>query len=172
MANTNNPFGFRPLMRSITGGPGAATMAAHKIAGAGTALFIHDVVKLGGSGTKNNLSVIAGTAGAANEGVNLIYGAVSSATDHIIIPGMGQVFLAQIDTVAVGTANQNANLVATAGNSATLVSKHSLNSLATTNTLDFKLLGIWNSPDNAAGAYAKVEVTFNNPQTSPQVAGV
>lgn len=172
MANVNNLHGFRPLMRSISGGPGAAAVGAHKLVGDGTALFINDVVKKAGSGVRNSQCVTAGTAAAANFGVNLIYGAASTLTDHIVIPGIHQVFEAQIDTIAVGTLGQNANLVAGAGNATTKISGHSLNSLATTNTLDFHVLGLWRSSDNAVGAYARVEVTFNNSQFANQIAGV
>jgi hypothetical protein len=172
MANTDNPHGFQPLMRSIVGGPGAAAMTAHKIAGSGTALFIGDVVKLGGSGTKSGTSIVAGTAGAAAFGVNLNHGLISTATDHLIIPGHLQVFEAQIDTITAAGLNQNCQLVATAGNATTLRSKHSLNNIATTNTHEFKVLKLWDSPDNAVGAYARVEVTFNESQFSDQTAGV
>jgi hypothetical protein len=147
-------------------------MKGHKIAGAGTALFINDVVKLGGSGTKSGLSVIAGTAGAAAIGVNLNYGAVSTATDHLVMPGHLQCFVAQIDTITAAGLNQNCQLVATAGDATTLVSKHSLNNIATTNTHEFRVLKLWDDPNNAVGAYAKVEITFNESQFSDQVAGV
>jgi hypothetical protein len=172
MANTNVPTGFRPLNRSITGGPGAALLKAHKIAGSGTALFIHDVVKLGGSGTKSGISIVAAAATNTAIGVTLNGGAVSTATDHIIVPGHGQVFVAQIDTLTIAQTNQNAELVATAGNTATGVSKHSLGSIATTNTHKFRVLKLWDAPDNEAGAYAKVEVTFNGSQLADQIAGV
>jgi hypothetical protein len=172
MANVDNAHGFIPLMRSIVGGPGAALMAGHKIAGSGTALFKNDVVKLGGSGTKSGLSVVAGTAGAAAVGVNLNYGAVSTATDHLIIPGHLQVFEAQIDTISAAGLNQNCQLVATAGNATTQQSKHSLNNIATTNTHEFRVLKLWDSPDNAVGAYARVEVTFIQSEFADQIAGV
>lgn len=172
MANVNFAHGLRPLMRSIVGGPGAAAMRAHKIAGAGTALFINDVVQLGGSGTKSGLSIIAATAGSVALGVNLNYGAASTASDHLIIPGQDQVFEAQIDTVAATTVNQNCQLVAGAGDASTKLSKHSLNNIATTNTHEFRCHKLWDSPDNAFGAYARVEVSFNQSQFADQIAGV
>lgn len=147
-------------------------MTAHKIAGAGTALFIGDVVKLGGSGTKSGLSVVAGTAGAAATGVNLTYGAASTATDHLVIPGHLQVFEAQIDTITAAQLNMNCQLVATAGNATTLRSKHSLNNIATTNTHEFRVLKLWDDPINAVGAYARIEVTFIQSEFSDQIAGV
>ena len=172
MANVNNAHGFRPLMRSLTGGPGASAIGAHKIVGVGTALFIGDAVELNGSGTKNNASIKPAAATDVLYGVNLIYGAVSKATDHIIIPGQFQLFECQIDTVAVTQLQFNAALVAGAGSATTKLSGHSLASVATTNTLAVKLLGLHQSPDNAVGAYARVIVTFNKSQFADQTAGV
>ena len=172
MANVNAAHGFRPLMRSISGGPGAAGIAAHKLVGDGTALFIYDVVKFAASGTKASKCITAATAAAANLGVNLIYGAASTATDHIIIPGSQQIFETQIDTIAAADLDKNCALVAGAGNANTKISGHSVNGVATTNTLDFKVLGLFNSPDNALGAFARIEVKFNNDQLGNQVVGV
>lgn len=159
-------------MRSIVGGPGAATLAAHKIVGEGTALFVGDVVQLGGSGVKPNLAIKAAAAGTVALGVALNWGAASTLTDHIIVPGHLQCFEAQIDTIALTTLNQNCQLVATAGDATTKRSKHSLNNIATTNTHEFRVLKLWESPDNAVGAYARVEVTFIQSQFADQIAGV
>jgi hypothetical protein len=172
MANTNNAHGFRPLMRSLTGGPGQATIGAHKIAGVGTALFIGDAVELNGSGTKPNASIKPAAATDVLYGVNLIFGLISKATDHLIIPGQFQLFEAQIDTLTVAQLQFNAALVAGAGNATTHLSAHSLGSVATTNTLAVKLLGLHQSPDNAVGAFARVIVTFNKSQFADQTAGV
>jgi hypothetical protein len=172
MANVNSPHGFRPLMRSITGGPGQACVGAHKIAGVGTALFINDVVTLQGSGTKPNASIAPSAAGSAHYGVNLIYGAASVASDHLIIPGDKQLFEAQIDTVTMAQLEMNAALVAGAGSALLQVSGHTLGSVATTNTLGVKLLGLYQSPDNAVGAFARVICMFNRSQFADQSAGV
>ncbi len=172
MANVNNAHGFRPLMRSISGGPGQACVGAHKIVGVGTALFIGDAVELNGSGTKNNASIKPAAATDTIYGVNLIWGAVSKATDHVIIPGHLQLFEAQIDTIAVTQLQFNAALVAGAGSATLLTSAHSLASVATTNTLAVKILGLHQSPDNAVGAYARVICMFNKSQFADQTAGV
>jgi len=172
MANNNNPHGFRPLMRSLSGGPGAAMLGAHKLVGDGTALFIGDAVKLAASGTKTTKCITAATVGATAAGVNLIYGAALTATDHLIIPVNSQIFEVQIDTIAAADLDKNAALVAGAGSTTTHISGHSANGVATTNTLDLKVLGLMNSPDNAVGAYARIEVLFNNLQMFNQVAGV
>jgi len=171
MANTNTPHGFRPLMRSVTGGP-ASCLPAHKIVGESPALFIGDAVQLGGSGTKNNAAIKAAAATTSTYGVVLNYGAVSTATDHTIIPAHMQVFEAQIDTLTIAQLQMNCALVATAGDAPTKVSRHSLGSIATTNTLEWRSLELWQSPDNVAGAYARILVTPVQSQWSDQVAGV
>lgn len=174
MANNNNPHGFRPLMRSFTGGPGAAALPAHKLVGYGTALFIGDVVTRVASGTKATQCISAAvTPGTTNiAGVNLIYGAASTATDHVILPSALNVFEAQIDTIAAADLNKNAAIVMTAGNTGTKISKHSLNGIATTNTLDCKVVGLQRSPDNDFGAYARVEIIFNRSQFTDQTVGI
>lgn len=183
MANVNNPHGFRPLMRSISGGPGAACLLVHKLAGYGTALFIGDAVCKVASGVKSYPAVSAAITPGATPvfGVNLMYGAASKQTDHLIIPVNEQVFECQEDGTMHGGANlaavdinMNANVVLTAGNALTQISKHQIagSTIATTNTLDLHILQLLQTPDNAFGAYARVEVVFNNKSLSNQVAGV
>ncbi len=181
MANANAPFGFRPTMRSIAGGPGAGCVSAHKLVGDGAALFIGDAVKRAASGTKQTMCVTAMTAAGVAFGVNLVYGAASTATDHVVIQGHEQVFEIQEDGtgntnsgVLAANLNNNANIVATAGNATLKTSKHELagSTLATTNTLDLHVLGLVRAADNAFGQYARVFVTFNNSQMANQIAGV
>ncbi len=181
MANVNAPFGFRPTMRTATGGAGRV-ISAHKLVGYGTAFFINDVVTHAAAGTKPtpcvDKAITPGTTPV--KGVNLNYGAASTATDHtIVLAGGGGVFIVQGDgsgaTFLVGASlSKNANIALTAGNTGTKVSKHSLSetSLATTNTLDLKVRKLFESPDNALGQYARVEVTFNNLVDSDQKAGI
>ena len=180
MANKDNPHGFIPLMRSISGGPGAALMGAHKLAGYGTALFIHDAVTRVASGTKKTQAVSAaitpGTTPIA--GVNMTYGAASTATDHIIVPGHMQVFECQdnndTDGVAAADLNKNFNIELNAGSSATFLSGHELDesTIAGTNTLDGKIVGLFRSADNDFGSWARVEVIFNRSQFSDQTTGL
>lgn len=69
---------------------------------------------------------------------------------------------------------QNANITANAADTTISRSKHDLNvsSLATTNTLQLKVIGLHNHPSNAYGSYADVLVRFNNHQFSTGVVGV
>src|ERR1041385_9441588 len=100
-------------------------------------------------------------------GVNLIYGAASTATDHAIVLAEDAVFVAQGDGtgatfLVAASLSKNANLALTAGNTGTKVSKHQISetSLATTKHLDVRVRGLFQSPDNALGQYARVFVTF------------
>lgn len=180
MANVNYPFGFRPMMRTTAGGQVSA-VAAHKLVGYGTALFIGDAVTHAASGTKNTACIDAAiTPGTtAVLGVNLNWGAASTATDHtIVLAEFGAVFLVQGDGTGsfllVTTLSKNANIALTAGRTDLKTSKHSLSetSLAATNTLDLKVRKLFESPDNVVGQYARVEVTFNNLVGADQKVGI
>lgn len=171
MANLNAPQGFKPVMRSTAGGPAQAGTTCHKIAGVALALFMGDAVTLGGSGTKGNPSIKPAATGDPLYGVNLTYGAANAATDHIIILGDKQQFTAQIDTITTAQVTWNAALLATAGNPLNNESMHSLNGVATTNTLGFKLLGLDPTVGNVAGPFARVLVMFNRSQLADQTAG-
>lgn len=181
MANVNNPFGFRAQMRTASGGSVNA-IAAHKLVGYATALFIGDAVTKAAAGTKPTACVDANiTPGTTPvEGVNLVWGAASTATDHIVILASGgAVFQVQGDGtgatfLVAASLSKNANIALTAGRTDLKTSKHSLSetSLATTNTLDLKVRKLYESPDNVLGQYARVEVTFNNLVDSDQKAGI
>ena len=181
MANVNAPFGFRPLMRTLAGGRVAA-IPAHKLVGYLTALFINDVVTHAASGTKNNACIDAAITPGTTPvlGVNLIYGAAATATDHLVIVAEGgAVFAVQGDGtgatfLVAASLSKNANMALTAGNADLKLSKHELSetSLATTNTLDLKVRKLLEVPGNVAGQYARVEVTFNNLVGGNQEAGI
>lgn len=180
MANTNAPFGFRPTMRTHSGA-GGSIIPAHKLVGYGTALFKGDAVTHAAAGTKTTLAIDAAITPGTTPvlGVNMIYGAASTATDHIVIAAKDAVFIVQGDgtgaTFLVGASlSKCANVALTAGNTSTKVSKHSLSetSLNTTNTLDLKVRGLYRSDDNILGQYARVYVTFNNLVEADQKAGI
>src|SRR5450759_4915614 len=98
MGNVNTPFGFRPTMRTFTGGSGTI-QPTHKLAGYATALFINDAVTHAAAGTKPTLAVDAAITPGTTPvlGVNLIYQAASVATDGAIIMAAGAIFQAQGD---------------------------------------------------------------------------
>jgi hypothetical protein len=178
MANVNNPHGFRPLLRSISGGPGAACLQVSKLAGYATALFIGDAVTKVSGSTQNwpavSAAITPGTT--AVMGVNIVYGAASTATNHLIIPVDSQIFEVQANgTVNITAAmlNQNANINLGAGSATLQISGHVLdsNTMATTNTLDLHVMQLWQSVDNAVGQYARLEVKFNSNVYGNQQAG-
>lgn len=180
MANVNAPFGFRPTMRTLSGGCGSQ-VPAHKLAGDNTALFINDAINQAASGTKPTrcIKAAAGPATAVVLGVNLTHGPASTATDHVIVLAKDAVFVVQGDgsgaafLVAANLA-MAANIVFTAGDALTKISKHSLGetSLASTSTLDLKVRGLYQDSVNVAGRWAKVFITFNNLVDSDQKAGI
>jgi hypothetical protein len=182
MANVNNPHGFRPLNRSLSGGPGAALMRCHKLVGYGTALFIGDAVTRVASGLQPFPAISAAITPGTTPvfGVNLVHGAASTATtNHLVIPaGNQQIFEVQDDNdtdgVAAADINKNANINLAAGSATTQISAHQLDesSIATTNTLDMHILGLLQAPDNAFGSNARVMIVFNNNQLGNQVAGI
>jgi len=158
-------------------------MGAHKLVGYGTALFIHDCITRVASGLKYTQAISAaitpGTTVIA--GVNLIHGAASTATDHIIVPAAGyQVFEAQdnkdTDGIGVADVNKNFNVELNAGSAITKISGHEIDesTLNTTNTLDAKLVGIFRSPDNLidASGWVRGECIFNRVQFSDQTTAV
>lgn len=177
MANVNSPFGFRPLMRSISGGPASAILV-HKLVGYGTALFIGDPVCKVASGVKSYPAVSAAITPGTTPvfGVNLVYGAASTLTDHLIIPSTSQVFAVQANgtvNVAASNMNNNANMASGAGSTVNQLSGWVLdsNTMAGTNTLDLKILQLLQVANNALGQYARLEVLFNNTAEREQVAG-
>lgn len=181
MANVDNPHGFRPLNRSLTGGPGAALMQCHKLLGYATALFIGDAVTRVASGVQPTPAISAAITPGTTPifGVNLIYGAASTATvDHLVIPAGGQIFEIQdnndTDGVEAASLNKNANVELNAGSTTTQLSGHELDesTINTTNTLDLHILGLLRAPDNAFGAWARVMVVFNANQLANQIAGI
>jgi|ERR1039458_4667545 hypothetical protein len=180
MANSNAPFGFRPTMRTLSGGGGSIQNVC-KVVGYGTALFINDAVTHAAASLLPipavDAAITPGTTPVA--GVNLIYGAASTATNHIILlADAGAVFEVQGDGTGsyliAATMSKNANIALTAGNTGTKVSKHELSetSLNTTNTLDLKVRGLVQNSVNVLGQYAVVYVTFNNLVGSDQKAGI
>jgi hypothetical protein len=181
MANTNTPFGFRPQMRTMSGGMGTA-IAAHKLVGYATALYVNDVVTHAAAGTKPTACIDAAITPGTTPvlGVNLLWGAASLATDHIVVlADGGAVFVAQGDGtgatfLVAASMSKTANIALTAGNASSKLSKHQLSetSINTTNTLDLHVRKLWESPDNVFGQYARVEVTFNNLVGADQKAGL
>jgi hypothetical protein len=173
MANVNFPHGLRPLGISLSGGPG--TIEQHsKVVGYGTAIFVHDAINRVADGSIE-ASATPGTT--LYSGVSLDYGKASTATDHLCLVNPDALFEAQGNgsgTLGADDMGLNANLILTAGNATTKVSKHQIaeNTKDVTATLDVKLRTLLNVPENAYGANARIEIVFNRHRLAPGVAGV
>ena len=165
MANVNAPFGFRPTMRTISGASGRM-VSAHKIATYATALYLNDAVTHAASGTQNtpciDSNITPGTTPVM--GVNLIYGAASTATNHtIVLAGGGALFLTQGDGTGAtfliaSQLSKNANMAILAGLPTLKVSKSSLSetSLANTNTLDLHVHKLFERCSSLSRIYVRL----------------
>lgn len=175
MANRDNPHGLAPLMRTLSGGfPSVREYT--KDASESTALFINDVVNreadsfLADGGTPNTTTF---------QGVNLVYGAASTLSKHIIMDSPTALFEAQDNHDSAGLLESQMGLMCdlefNAGSAVSLVSGHEIDESAaadTTTDLDVKLLSKLDVVDNAYGPHCRVVVVFNQHRLYPGVAGV
>ena len=174
MPNVNYPHGLNSLGRTLAGGL-PTVESFQKAASFCTALFIGDAIARAADGTINT-TITPGTT--LYSGVNLNWGAASTLTDHLVVTSPDALFEAQDNDASTGTlaadVGLNANLVLTAGDSLTLLSKHQVNqsTLATTSTLDVKILRKYDIPNNDYGPNARLEIIFNKHRMHPAVAGV
>lgn len=178
MSNVNNPHGFRPLGWNLGGGPPILALMS-KAVGLATAIYPYDLVArlADASITSATASITPGTT--LLSGVALDYGALSTATDHLVVISPDSVFEAQDNAGGAGILavdlGLNANcIVSVAG---TLASKKSGHQIAdstkdVTSTLDLKLLQLLKVPDNDFGPNARIEVVINKHRMNPGVAGV
>ena len=192
MANANIKFGLKPV-RTLNGSPynGGGNIYAVESSD-GTAIGLGDPVKLAGTGQIVNgnsyTDVIRAATGDVMIGVvvsvlpdtrdSLIYRAAS--TTRLVMVADDPNLIFEIQEVSGGTAftlndtGLNADFVVTAGvDTNTGLSGVELNNAteATTNTLDLKIVGLVNRPDNAIGANAKWLVRINRHLYANQVAG-
>lgn len=179
MANPNNPFGFRPIIR--TGGIPFSVTSYGKAAADANAIFVFDMVGHLTGGTPfplpenstYNLSRIQSgnqlTPGTSLWlGSTLSYGAASVGTVHPVCDEIDCLFIAQcsgatsITTAAAAGLNANVTY-ATAGSTTTKQSGMQVNSatIATTSSLDLRITRIAMIVPNAEGANAIVEVLIN-----------
>ena len=174
MANVNAPHGLSYLGRTLAGGR-PTVESFQKAAAFGTALFIGDAVARAADGTIN-VTITPGTT--LYSGVCLNWGAASTLTDHLVITSPDAMFEAQDDDNVTGTlavdVGLNGNLVLTAGDALTLLSKHQVarSTEAVTATLDVKILRKYDVPTNDYGPNCRLEIYFNKHRMHPAVAGV
>lgn len=174
MANVNNPFGLKPLQRTLSGGA-PQTESWSKLAAYAAALYKWDPVTRVAGYIRGPASGI--TPGTTNLfGVSLTPGAISTLTTHLVIVSPDSVFEAQGDgstgsNVVAAKMGYNANLLlTTAGggitrdNSGTQIDE---STIAVTSTLDVHILGLVGDPSNAYGANARLQIKINKHLRNP-----
>jgi len=138
------------------------------------ALFQFDAVaRLGTGYLGRSADITPGTH--LYDGVTLNGGALSTATDHLVMTAADAVYEAQADgSLVFADTGMNANLILSAGSAVSGLSGHQINSATedVTATLDVHLLGLLNVPDNAPGSYARFEIVFNKHRMAPAAVGV
>lgn len=190
MANSNIPFGLRPINDNGTPWNGQGRMVAFPTSQTGNIFLGDPVVPLGGSDAFGVPYVGIATAGATNpvlggfigicngpagSGYTItrdlpVYRQASIANYGFICDDPNQLYVIQEDSVggalaAASAAFENANLVAGSGSTVTGFSGWLLDSstAGTGSTLQLKILGLMRGPDNAIGNYAKWVVRINLP---------
>ena len=183
MANTNAPTGFTPV-RYASGAPysGAANVY-YCPASDSTALFIGDPVIIAGSADGDGVPTITrATAGSAGRDTGVVVGFRPSATilangyrlastaEYVLVSDDPSL-LYEVQEDAVGGAlaaadvGLNADMASGSGSAVTHLSGFQLDTSTkpTTATLQCRIIGFVNRPDNVIGANAKVLVRFNLP---------
>jgi hypothetical protein len=188
MANPNNPFGFRPIIRA--GGAPFSVSEYGKPASDSNAIFAFDLLNKVAAGvalpeapTYNLPGVQTGYQGTPGTsfyvGPTLAYGAASTLSVHPVCDEPDLVMNAQAKTgTVISTAShigKRANVSLTlAGLTTTRSSRMAVDSgtIAATSTLDLQLLRVSMIPPNAEGDSAILEVSINKHILGQQTAGV
>lgn len=198
MANTDRPNGLRPVMNQDGSPYNGATRMYLVDSGNGTALFVGDLVKFGGSagsaGTVINgidvegmATVVQSAAGNAHVGVvvgflpdqdNLTRKHRAASTNRIaLVADPSCIYEVQEvsggTAVAAGDVGANANVTVGSGNTTTGASAMELDNaaLATTAGHDLMIIGLVRRPDNNYGEHAKWLVRINDSQFKAGVTG-
>ncbi len=174
MANVNNPFGLKPLMRNRSGGP--VGLEDYVIeSGYAYAIYKWDpVTELAGVLNGPASGITPGTT--LYRGVAIDFNAASTGRGGTasLNPPMGvcdspeAIFESQEDNSGAANAVQakmgyNANLTTTAGDATLKQSKVQVSgtSINTTSSLDVRIRRLVKDASNAYGAYARLELIFN-----------
>ena len=193
MANTDKPFGLRPV--GNLSATGAQKSSGYQIAdNFGTSIFQGDLVALAGGFIVKFVAASHATAIGVFNGCNYtdpttgkyvwknFYPASTNITTGVITADVfddpSQQFLIQFDSTAMTQAMIGLNAAittSTTGSTTTGVSASTLlgSSAAVTSTLALKICGLLASPSNDLGAYAVAVVKINTHQYgSVGVAGI
>lgn len=175
MANVNAPYGFRSIGRTISGGEiELASFVA--LASYGTAIYIGDVIERNSAANVDRV-ITPGTT--LISGVSMNFGAASTLRAILAIEQPGALFSVQSGATGFAYADLglNANVKlgtgsATTKKSADIVDDGTTTAPATTNTYDLHVRALLNVPDNAYGAYSRMEVVFNQHRQNSTSVGV
>lgn len=180
MANVNNPYGLKPMGRTISGGFPQCNKYS-KLATYAQPIYKWDPVTLLNTGYLGAASADITPGTTQYLGVALNWSPLSTASDHQVMDDPSAVFEAQEDAsgaanVVIAKMGFLANLaLGTAGggvtrdNSGAQISGTSIN---TTNTLDVRVERLVDDITNAYGANARLEIRFNKHLKNPGVTGV
>jgi hypothetical protein len=188
--NVNSPFGFRPMLFNLDGGPSRVSQYC-KLVGDTYAIFCNDLVTKvassavpleGGTPAPGCKSGYNGTPGTSLWlGSSLNYGLASTQTFHSIIDSPTAVFIAQTDSSVVEdetiAAGKNANLSIAVGGSTTVAKLSGMqintSSIATTAGLDLRLLNAYDEYPNVDNLANEIfEVVIMKHQYAMGSAGV
>jgi hypothetical protein len=192
MGNSNRPYGLRPVS-SLDGSPLNGRVSKFYVpATDGTAIFIGDLVKTGGTAGQLNAGdpyYPTATVAASGDTVlgvcvgveplpgNLSYNyRVASVGMYIFVDtDPRSIYSIQTDSVGAAVADIGLNATITVGGGSTVTgmstSVISGATLAAGNTLDTLVVGFDPAPDNVAGAYARVLVKLNLHQYGTAIVG-
>lgn len=199
MSNVNAPFGLRPV-NELAGTPYTGAVRTYSVpASDGTAIFVGDAVKLVGTGQIINGSTYTDVARAASGDtfVGVCIGCVPDTRDStqyraastqrriLVCDDPTALFMIQQSNsgtaFAVNDIGLNCNLNVAAGSTVTSYSGTVADNStgATTNTLDLKIVGMVDAPDNDVGSSAssgtlasRLLVRLNRHAYVNQTAGV
>lgn len=194
MANANVPRGLTPK-RHRNGEPYSGSVTRYYVpASDSTAIFIGDPVTITGSADANGVAAVTRSTAAGGsyitgvvQGIDLVGSNVGFGFSNRYRPASAEMYLLVADNpdlvfeiqedsvggaLAAADIGLNADLIIAAGSTYTGESAAMLDTStkATTATLQLKILGLVQRPDNEVGSLAKVEVMINL-HTHRQVAG-
>lgn len=193
MANSNRPFGLRPVGTLGSGGYQGAVRQFFVPSTDANAIYIGDTVKIAGSSGSVNAgdpSYPTAAIAAANDAVlgvcvgiiptpadlTVNYRKASTAMYILVDCDPDTIYEAQGDATGVAAADigLNAPITVTAGSTTTGISKSVIagGSAAVTATLDVQLLALAPAVDNEAGAYSRVHVRLNLNQFKSGTTGI
>jgi hypothetical protein len=188
MANPNNPFGFRPVIRA--GGAPFSINQYAKAAADANAIFAFDLVTKVATAVANPEQPLYNLPGVQTGyqatpgtslwlGASLAYGAAATLSIHPVTDEIDVVYIAQAKTgVVISTATHaglNANVSQTlAGLTTTKMSRLAVDSatLAVTATLDLRVQRVAMILPNVDGDSAILEVTINKHQMGQNTLGI